>query len=124
MPVWGRGRLLGVEPGARLCLLSIDYGVIATLPLSHVLPLPPQCKGVPPLVSVHHTVECDCELSTENGVLLQAIPCKLLGVAPIPVCTVVQENAAGVCVCVCAYVCVCVRVCVHLRVCVHAHEPW
>ena len=32
-----------------------------------------------------------------NGLIsLQAVPCKVLGVAPIPVCTVVQENAAGI----------------------------
>ena len=51
MAFWGRCRVVSVEPGARLHLLSIDYGVTATLPFSHVLPLPHVCKGIPALVS-------------------------------------------------------------------------
>ena len=106
--MWGRGRLLRLEPGASLLILSIDYGVTATLPLSHVLPLPPQCKGIPPLVSGSdwHVWQDPFSVSLS---FFQAIPCRLLGVVPVPVCTVVQENAAGV------------RVRVHVYVCIHIH---
>ncbi|CAI8011445.1 hypothetical protein GBAR_LOCUS7378 [Geodia barretti] len=92
--LWGRGQVLGVEPGAKLRLLSLDFGTTATLPLSHVRPFLRECSGIPPCVSVV-TVATDIQLC--NGLIsLQAVPCKVLGVAPIPVCTVVQENAAGI----------------------------
>ena len=86
VPLWGRGRLLGVEPGARLRLLSIDYGVTATLPFSHILPLPPQCKGIPPLVSTVH------DNHIHDIVLLSNMLCSLSSACDVPVCRPFRAN--------------------------------
>lgn len=57
---WCRARLLRILPdpaavdGSRqVVVLAVDYGFMMTLPLSHLSPLPPECRGIPPQVRMY-----------------------------------------------------------------------
>ena len=64
---WCRARLLRILPdlatdGSRLVIvLAVDYGFMMTLPESQLVPLPPECRGIPP--QVHYNVKKKKKLS-------------------------------------------------------------
>ena len=99
---WCRARLLRILPdlatdGSRLVVvLAVDYGFMMTLPKSQLAPLPPECRGIPPQVNFTDIV---CVLVLESEYNLQAVPCKLMGVAPLPPKPGILEGVAGYSVC-------------------------
>ena len=87
-----------------MCVLAMDYGVTMHIPSTNVASLPQPCVGVPPQV---RRVRGEVRIVGERGFgggegifglpLLQAIPCKLMGIKPLPSSFLMLENIAGKC---------------------------
>ncbi|KAL5476151.1 hypothetical protein EMCRGX_G026062 [Ephydatia muelleri] len=73
-PQWCRGRVLEGEARGMVWVLAVDYGFTAHLPTTHLANLPQPCLGLPP----------------------QAVPCKLMGVRPLPPSFIILEHIAGI----------------------------
>ena len=54
---WCRTRLIGSgspdSPVSNVKVLAVDFGFTMTVPLTHVAPLPMECRGIPPQVMYH-----------------------------------------------------------------------